>query len=120
MVENERAAMVELSSPGASSPFVVTLFSSFKDEHYLYLLLELCPGGDVYGRVKWSPKEPQGVLSKDAAQFTLACAVMGLRAMHERNIIYRDLKPENMMIDARGYVKQAFRRAARDSHWAGD
>ena len=78
-------------------PFILGLVSSFQDENSLYLLLELVQGGELFSVV------PNKGLPEKSAQFYCACVLDGLGHMHERSICYRDLKPENVLIDAQGY-----------------
>ncbi|KAE8753220.1 hypothetical protein FOCC_FOCC000143 [Frankliniella occidentalis] len=82
------------------SPFVVRLYRTFRDERCVYMLLEACLGGEV-----WSMLRERGRLDEEEARFAAACVVQALEYLHARRIIYRDLKPENLVLDARGYVK---------------
>lgn len=103
MVENERNAMLELSTL-VQSPFLLKLFNSFSDSKNIYLLLELCEGGDLYNLIHATRDKK---LDENVAKFYFGNVVLGLEAMQCRDIVYRDLKPENLMIDKTGYVKIA-------------
>ena len=70
--------------------------------HACYFLLELVPGGELFGRLA---KMPAGQISDSEARFYAACTVEALQHMHSRDIVYRDLKPENLLIDNMGYIK---------------
>ncbi|OXU28673.1 hypothetical protein TSAR_015409, partial [Trichomalopsis sarcophagae] len=61
---------------------------------------ELCLGGDV-----WTTLQRRRRFDDPTSQFVIACVVEALDHLHSMNIIYRDLKPENLMLDNRGYVK---------------
>lgn len=82
------------------SPFVVGFFGTFRDGQYVYLLLEFCQGGEL-----WTKLREVRCFEEPLAVFCCACVVEGLEYLHGRGIVYRDLKPENLMLDHRGYVK---------------
>ncbi len=103
LVENERNAMLELSTM-TKSPFLLKLFHSYSDKKNIYLLLELCQGGDLYNLLRITKGNR---FSEEVAMYYMACVTLGLEAMHSRTIIYRDLKPENLMLDKSGLVKIA-------------
>lgn len=88
------------------SHFVVRLVRTYKDEQYVYLLMEAALGGDLYGLLMHFPDlflqdKPRG----STARFYSACVMAGLEHLHERKIIYRDMKPENIALDIKGYAK---------------
>ena len=81
-------------------PFVIELFGSFQDKDYLYLLLELVLGGELFTYL-----DVQGPIKEGPARFFGASVAMALEYLHQYRIAYRDLKPENILIDAQGYIK---------------
>uniref|UniRef100_A0A8B9MMG1 Protein kinase domain-containing protein n=1 Tax=Accipiter nisus TaxID=211598 RepID=A0A8B9MMG1_9AVES len=85
---------------GSRSPFIVGFFGTFRDGQYVYLLLEFCQGGEL-----WTKLREMRCFEEPLAVFCCACVVEGLEYLHGRGIVYRDLKPENLMLDQRGYVK---------------
>ncbi|XP_075606284.1 cGMP-dependent protein kinase 2-like isoform X2 [Balearica regulorum gibbericeps] len=85
---------------GSRSPFIVGFFGTFRDTQYVYLLLEFCQGGEL-----WTKLREMRCFEEPLAVFCCACVVEGLEYLHGRGIVYRDLKPENLMLDQRGYVK---------------
>ena len=95
-VMNEKHIMAEMNG----NPFLLTLKTTFKDEVYLYMLLELCQGGELFSRLL-----EETTLSEDTTRFYCGCIVLALEALHGKDNIYRDLKPENILLDALGYVK---------------
>ncbi|XP_053106783.1 cGMP-dependent protein kinase 1-like isoform X2 [Hemicordylus capensis] len=82
------------------SPFIVRLFGTFRDSRYVYLLLEFCQGGEL-----WAKLREVRCFSEPVAVFCSACVVEALDYLHAQGIVYRDLKPENLMLDTKGYVK---------------
>ncbi|XP_069467406.1 cGMP-dependent protein kinase 1 isoform X3 [Ambystoma mexicanum] len=97
---------------GAHSDFIVRLYRTFKDSKYLYMLMEACLGGELWTILRDS-KPPQGLTQtvykgsfEDATtRFYTACVVEAFAYLHSKGIIYRDLKPENLILDHRGYAK---------------
>lgn len=90
-------------------PFILQLLGTFQDRDCLYMLLELVPGGEMWtllhGDLKLLPSGPSKGLRNDDAVFYSAMVASAVKYMHERKIAYRDMKPENLVIDARGYLK---------------
>jgi len=82
------------------SPFIVGLYRTFKDQKYVYLLLDAYLGGDL-----WGVLHNQGPFNDAIARFYVACVVEGFGYLHKRGYCYRDLKPENLMVDNNGYVR---------------
>uniref|UniRef100_A0A0A1XB54 cGMP-dependent protein kinase n=1 Tax=Zeugodacus cucurbitae TaxID=28588 RepID=A0A0A1XB54_ZEUCU len=82
------------------SPFICRLYRTFRDEKYVYMLLEACMGGEI-----WTMLRDRGCFDDNATQFIIGCVLQAFEYLHARGIIYRDLKPENLMLDERGYVK---------------
>jgi serine/threonine protein kinase len=85
-----------------NSPFILKLFSTYKDSQKLYLLMEFCQGGELF-TVLHTPQR-DGV-SNPQAKFYAVCVLLGLQHMASKEIAYRDLKPENALVDKDGYVK---------------
>jgi len=81
-------------------PFLLSMVSSFQDEHYLYLLLELVPGGELFSLIY---EKFTGGLGSTSSIFYSSCVVEAISHLHRRSICYRDLKPENVLIGADGY-----------------
>jgi len=82
-------------------PFVIDLISTYQDELDLYMLIDLVQGGELFSVIHSYKRDgmPNG-----NARFYAACILEALSHFHTRSIAYRDLKPENVLIDQGGYV----------------
>ncbi|EIE24738.1 putative cGMP-dependent protein kinase [Coccomyxa subellipsoidea C-169] len=97
-VKREKQIMAE-----CDCPFMVNLVTSFKDGSHLYMLMECVMGGELFTYLQ----SRSGPLKEDHARFYAASVVCGLEYMQEHNLMWRDLKPENLLIETTGYVKMA-------------
>ena len=84
--------------------FIVHLVSAFQDGRNLYLVLPLIPGGELYSVLQNQKSRSAGLPNKSAA-FYVACVLEALVHFHQRDVAYRDLKLENILIDDRGYCQ---------------
>ena len=80
-------------------PFVVKLWRSFHDRENLFLVMDFYPGGDLATQlIRWRR------FGRDRARFYAAEIVEGVECLHKHGIIYRDLKPENVLIGSDGHI----------------
>ena len=82
------------------SEFIVKLYRTYQDSKYLYMLMEPCLGGELWTLLRRSKRFSDG-----AAAFYVGCVILAFDYLHEKGVIYRDLKPENLLLDSAGYVK---------------
>jgi len=84
-------------------PFVVSLHATFQDSTTVYFLLSLGLGGDLRGELVRHQRRQQPMAEPSVA-FHVGILVMVLGHLHSRGYAYRDLKPENVLIDSQGYA----------------
>lgn len=93
-VMNERALLAVLVHP-----FIINMLSAFQDKRHLYLALELKGGGDLRFHLTRYKRFTEG-----QTRFFVACLVLALEYLHSNGVIHRDVKPENLVLDYKGYV----------------
>ncbi|XP_020821127.1 LOW QUALITY PROTEIN: serine/threonine-protein kinase N3 [Phascolarctos cinereus] len=82
-------------------PFLLSLLVCFQTPSHFCFVTEFVPGGDLMMRIH------ADVFPEPQARFYLACVVLGLQFLHEKKIVYRDLKLDNLLLDAKGFLKIA-------------
>lgn len=82
-------------------PFIIKMVGHWKDDEKLYMLLKLYQGGELQTVIHTDRRDG---IPEWAAKFYAANILAGLSYMHHRHIIYRDLKPENVLLDSDGYT----------------
>jgi tRNA A-37 threonylcarbamoyl transferase component Bud32 len=83
-----------------SHPFIVGLHYAFQTEEKLYLVMDFLPGGELFFHLKELES-----FDVQKAKFYAAEIVLAFEYLHNLHIIYRDLKPENVVLDREGHVK---------------
>jgi serine/threonine protein kinase len=109
-IKNEKNILLELNHP-----FIVTLYATWQDETNLYMLMDYVIGGELFSYLRRA-----GRFANDTARMYAAMVVMALEHLHAKNILYRDLKPENLLIDKQGYLKICdfgFAKHVEDRTW---
>ncbi|XP_004640533.1 serine/threonine-protein kinase N3 isoform X2 [Octodon degus] len=82
-------------------PFLLSLLACFQTSSHTCFVTEFVQGGDLMMQIH------EDVFPEPQACFYLACVVLGLQFLHEKKIIYRDLKLDNLLLDAQGFLKIA-------------
>eukprot|EP00250_Pteridium_aquilinum_P019643 c24511_g2_i1 orf=220-2604(+) len=82
-------------------PFLPTLYAHFDSEHFSCLVMDFCPGGDLYALRQKQPGKRFGLI---AARFYAAEVLLALEYLHMLGIVYRDLKPENVLVREDGHI----------------
>ncbi len=109
-IKSEKAILNRIAHP-----FVVSLYATFADERCLYMLMEFIIGGELFSQLRKA-----GRFVNDTARFYAAEITLAFAHLHEKDIVYRDLKPENLLIDKDGHVKITdfgFAKVVPDRTW---
>ena len=83
-------------------PFIVTLHWCWHEKDAIYFIMDYCEGGDLYGLIRKYKR-----LTEKSVKFYCAEVLVALEYLHSMGYIYRDLKPENVLIDLDGHIKLA-------------
>ena len=90
-------------------PFIIKLYRTFQDADSIYMLLELVQGGELWSLLYQNetalPRSKLGGFESFACKFYAACVVSAFEHIHNLGVAYRDLKPENLLLAANGYLK---------------
>ena len=99
-IEQEIAVIQKLNHP-----FIVDLVTTYQDENSIYMLLGLIKGGELWNVVHKEDEEGNWTSGIEEQHAKFYALIVGdtLAYMHRQNYVYRDLKPENVMIDSDGY-----------------
>lgn len=94
-IKNEKKILARIDHP-----FIMKLVKYFEEEHKIYFLTELVNGDDLFNALNHL-----NILDKSQGMFYFGSLLIITEYLHMRNILYRDFKPENIMIDETGYLK---------------
>eukprot|EP00756_Hemistasia_phaeocysticola_P008529 Hpha_TRINITY_DN14642_c0_g2::TRINITY_DN14642_c0_g2_i1::g.48431::m.48431/K04373/RPS6KA; ribosomal protein S6 kinase alpha-1/2/3/6 len=107
----ERDMMLRTSWSG--SPFIVRLHHTYQTERHLCFIMDYCAGGDLYD---YLGAQEHG-LSEDTARYYAAQIFQGLVDLHSNSVFYRNLKPENVLLDATGNARLGDFSLSRPLAW---
>ena len=93
--KSERDLMVKVDNP-----FIIDIKFAFQDKQNLYLLTEFMPGGELFFHLYREKR-----FNNDKAKFYAIEIILAIEFLHKKNMMYRDLKPENVLIDKTGHIK---------------
>ena len=96
-LQNEKDLLIMLDHT-----FIVNLFGSFQDPYYIFLCMEPVVGGELFTTLHQSRK-----FSDDKAKFYCAEVFVAVEHLHSQQVAWRDLKPENVLLDETGHIKIA-------------
>lgn len=82
-------------------PFLPTLYTHFETDKFSCLVMEFCPGGDLH---TLRQRQPGKYFSEQAVKFYVAEVLLALEYLHMLGIVYRDLKPENVLVREDGHI----------------
>mmetsp|Transcript_29336 Transcript_29336/g.40532 ORF Transcript_29336/g.40532 Transcript_29336/m.40532 type:complete len:302 (+) Transcript_29336:219-1124(+) len=94
-VLNEKNILLRMCHPN-----IIRAYGTFNDNDNIYILLEYVPGGELLSRLREA-----GCFSEKLTMFYAANIIIGLEYLHSHGIVFRDLKPENVLVCDNGYLK---------------
>lgn len=94
-IKNEKEILATIKHP-----YIVNLQESFMDESFVYLVFDFVQGGEVFRLIR-----EEKVFPNDVALFYTTEIVVALDHLHQNKVAYRDLKPENLLINHDGHIK---------------
>ena len=97
-VYKERDIMLRLKE----CPFVTHLYACFQGQQDISFLLNFCPGGDLFENMS-----SNGPFREEKVRFYIGQIALALEQIHSKGVVFRDLKPENLLFDEDGYLTLA-------------
>ena len=94
-IELEKSILLKIDHP-----FIMKLIKTLKDEKNIYYLMEYLKGKELFDVIR-----DIGILNKNEAQFYIGSIMLAVQYLHERKFLFRDIKPENIMVLENGYIK---------------
>jgi len=99
-VRAERDVLADSNYFHGSNPWVVSLFYSFQDADYLYLIMEYVPGGDMMTMLI-----NKDTFTEEQTRFYIAQTITAIDSIHQLGYLHRDIKPDNLLLDRDGHIK---------------
>ena len=99
-VERRRVMTERRVLHSCCSPFIVRLHYAFQTHSALYLVIDLCAGGDLHAHLQRC-----GRFEAERSRFYAAELTLAIDHLHRADVLHRDLKPENVLLDAMGHVR---------------
>ena len=96
-IKTERTVLAKLNHP-----FIQKLYYAFQTKGNLYFITQFMHGGELNYHIY---KEPNNYFTEEKARFYASEIILAINYLHKNNCIYRDLKPENVLIDKTGHIK---------------
>jgi serine/threonine protein kinase len=96
----ERAIAEKRLLAKLSHPFIVSLQWAFQTRDHVFMVLDYCPGGELFYHL-----QQQGSFSEPDSRFYISEILLGLEYLHLQGVLYRDLKPENCLLDNAGHIR---------------
>ena len=94
-VEVERDVLLKIDHP-----FIMKMVKYLKNDSYIFFINEYIKGKEL-----WEVIRDIGLLNKEQTQYYGASILLAIDYLHKQKIIYRDIKPENVMVSVKGYIK---------------
>jgi CRP-like cAMP-binding protein/tRNA A-37 threonylcarbamoyl transferase component Bud32 len=103
-IMNEKNILIE-----CKHPLILELYQTYMNKSEIFMLMEMVQGGElwtyIYEKVDLLPRTRIGGFTNSASMFYAGCVVSALHYIHNKGVAYRDLKPENLLLDSAGYCK---------------
>ena len=94
LIKNEKVIL-----ESTNHPLIVRLQQTFKDEAFVYLMMQYIDGMDFFDMLRQI-----GLCNYELSCFYIASLILCIQELHSKNVVYRDLKPENAVVDSKGFL----------------
>ncbi|KAF4542845.1 hypothetical protein BFW01_g4852 [Lasiodiplodia theobromae] len=111
---DDRSEELTIHRKLSSHPNIVNLVHTFETEHHVYLVLELCPNGDLYEAIRLG----RGPLETEHVREFMLQLISAVEFMHSKGIYHRDVKPENIFLTQDGDMKLGDFGLATTDEWS--